>query len=101
MHLVEQYVIRKGDPRFAAIDAAAFAAKNLYNLANYLVRQAFILEGRYLGYAAIYQQVKQTDAYRALPGKVSNDILRQLDKNWRAFFAACNMEMGCCQAPGA
>ncbi len=89
MHLVEQHVISPRDPRFAVIDRAAFAAKNLYNLANYLVRQSFIWEGRYLGYAAIYQQVKHTDAYRALPGKVSNDILRQLDKNWRAFFAAC------------
>jgi putative transposase len=89
MQLVEQHVISQTDPRFAPIDAAAFAAKNLYNLANYLVRQSFIWEGRYLGYAAIYHQVKHTDAYRALPGKVSNDILRQLDKNWRAFFAAC------------
>jgi putative transposase len=89
MQLVEQHVISPRDPRFAVIDQAAFAAKNLYNLANYLVRQSFMWEGRYLGYAAIYQQVKHTDAYRALPGKVSNDILRQLDKNWRAFFAAC------------
>ncbi len=89
MQLVEQHVISPRDPRFAAIDEAAFAAKNLYNLANYLVRQSFIWEHHYLGYAAIYQQVKHTDAYRALPGKVSNDILRQLDKNWRAFFAAC------------
>ncbi len=32
--------------------------------------------------------MKHTDAYRALPCKVSNDILRQLDKNWRAFFVA-------------
>jgi putative transposase len=89
MQLVEQHVISPRDPRFAVIDQAAFAAKNLYNLANYLVRQSFMWEGRYLGYAAIYQQVKHTDAYRALPGKVSNAILRQLDKNWRAFFAAC------------
>jgi putative transposase len=89
MQLVEQHVISPRDPRFAAIDQAAFAAKNLYNLANYLIRQSFIWEGRYLGYAAIYHQVKPSEAYRALPGKVSNDILRQLDKNWRAFFAAC------------
>lgn len=89
MQLVEQHVISPRDPRFALIDEAAFAAKNLYNLANYLVRQSFIWEHRYLGYAAIYHQVKQTEAYRALPCKVSNDILRQLDKNWRAFFAAC------------
>lgn len=46
MQLVEQHVISKHDPRFAAIDAAAFKAKNLYNAANYLVRQSFIFERR-------------------------------------------------------
>jgi putative transposase len=90
MQLVEQHVIAKTDPRFAPIDAVAFHAKNLYNAANYLVRQAFIFEHRYLGYADIFHLVKPTDAYTALPRKVSNDILRQLDKNWRAFFAACD-----------
>jgi putative transposase len=89
MQLVEQHVITKTDPRYAPIDAAAFAAKNLYNAANYLVRQAFIFEHRYLGFADIYHLIKHTEAYSALPRKVSNDILRQLDKNWRAFFAAC------------
>jgi putative transposase len=89
MQLVEQHVISRSDPRFAPIDAAAFKAKNLYNAANYLVRQAFIFERRYLGYAALFHLLKHHEAYRALPRKVSNDILRQLDKNWRAFFAAC------------
>ena len=42
MQLTEQHIVSKGDSRFAAIDAAAFAAKNLYNAANYLVRQSFI-----------------------------------------------------------
>jgi putative transposase len=54
-----------------------------------LVRQAFIFEHRYLGYAAIFHLIKHHEAYTALPRKVSNDILRQLDKNWRTFFAAC------------
>src|SRR5579859_6773587 len=89
MQLVEQHVISKADPRFVPIDAAAFKAKNLYNAANYLVRQAFIFEHRYVGYAELFHLLKHHDAYTALPRKVSNDILRQLDKNWRAFFAAC------------
>jgi len=89
MQLVEQHIVKKVDPRFAVIDAAAFAAKNLYNLALYEVRQAFIFEHRYLGSATLFHRIKHTDAYAALPRKVSNDILRQLDKNWRAFFAAC------------
>jgi len=88
MQLVEQHVIARSDPRLAPIDAAAFKAKNLYNAANYLVRQAFIFESRYLSNKEVCHRMKQTDAYRALPCKVSNDILRQLDKNWRAYFAA-------------
>jgi putative transposase len=54
MRLVEQHVIDRNDPCFAAIDEAAFKSKNLYNAANYLVRQAFIHEGQYLNYAALF-----------------------------------------------
>ena len=48
MRLVEQHVIARTDGRYPPIDAAAFASKNLWNAANYLVRQAFIQEGGYL-----------------------------------------------------
>ena len=48
MKLAEQHVIKKGDPRYGAIDAAAFASKNLYNQATYQIRQAYIHEGKYL-----------------------------------------------------
>jgi putative transposase len=88
MQLVEQHVIRLTDPRFAAIDAAAFASKNLYNAANFVVRQSFIHEGMYLTYAEVFHRIKDHEAYQALPRKVSNDVLRLLDKNWRSFFKA-------------
>ena len=88
MRLVEQHLIRKGDPRFAIIDQAAFASKNLYNQATYQIRQAFILEGTYLPYAEIFHRVKHLECYQALPRKVSNSILILLDKNWRSFRAA-------------
>lgn len=87
MRLVEQHVIRNADPRYAAIDHAAFASKNLYNAANYLVRQSFIHEGVYLNFVAVFHRIKSHEAYSALPRKVSNDVLRQLDHDWRAFFA--------------
>src|SRR5258708_4392518 len=89
MQLVEQHVMARSAPRFAAIDAAAFAAKNLCTATNYLVRQAFIFAHRYLGSAALVHLLKRHETSTALPRNVSNDILRQLDKNWRAFFAAC------------
>lgn len=85
MQLVEQHVINRNDSRYQAVDVAAFASKNLYNLANYHMRQSFIHQGKYLGYVEVYHLVKHTDAYQALPRKVSNDVLRLLDKNWKAF----------------
>ena len=88
MQLVEQHVIDKHDQRFSALDCAAFASKNLYNAANYIVRQSFIHERKYLGYAEVFHRIKHHEAYKALPRKVSNDILRLLDKNWKAFFKA-------------
>lgn len=86
MQLVEQHLIRKSDPRFAAIDRAAFASKNLYNQANYQIRQAFLHEGKYLPYAEMFHRLKHHEAYCALPRKVSNSILIQLHNNWQAFF---------------
>jgi putative transposase len=85
MKLVEQHLIKRGDPRYATIDAAAFASKNLYNQVMYQIRQAYIHEGNYLSYAEVFHRVKQLDCYQALPRKVSNSILILIDKNWRSF----------------
>jgi putative transposase len=88
MQLVEQHIIRKGDARYEAIDKAAFASKNLYNAANYAIRQAFILEGVYLNYNQMHQLMKSHPSYQALPRKVSQQVLRTLDQNWQSFFRA-------------
>jgi putative transposase len=88
MQLVERHVIKQADPRFAAIDAAAFASKNLYNAANYVVRQSFIHTGVYLNYHDMHRRMKDHEAYNALPAKVAQWVLRLLDKNWQSFFAA-------------
>src|SRR5258708_6332939 len=88
MQLVEQHVINRNDPRFAMIDEAAFKSKNLYNAANYEIRQTFIHEGRYLNYNEIQRRMQSHEAYKALPAKVSQQVLVLLDKNWTAFFEA-------------
>jgi putative transposase len=88
MQLVEQHIIKRTDPRFPRLDAAAFAAKNLWNAAHYLLRQSFLFEGKYLNYAAVFHQIKSHEAYRALPRKVSNQVLRQLHHAWVSFFEA-------------
>jgi putative transposase len=85
VQLVEQHCIRKSDPRFAIIDEAAFKSKNLYNAALYEMRQAFIRSGIYLSYEEMDTRMQPHEAYKALPAKVSQHVLRQLADAWKAF----------------
>jgi putative transposase len=89
LQLVEQHVISRKDSRYVVIDAAAFVSKNLYNAALFEIRQAYILEGHYLSYNEMDKRMQQHEAYKALPAKVAQRVLNQLDQNWRSFFAAC------------
>ena len=89
MRLVEQHRIDRHDPRWRAIDAAAFASKHLYNAALYLTRQAFIHEHRVIAYPELAREMKTTEQYQALPRKVSQWVLKQVALAWQSYFAAC------------
>jgi putative transposase len=88
MQLVEQHIIDKVNPYWSAIDTACFLSKNLYNAANYILRQEYIFHGRYIPYADLDKRMKANPDYCALPRKVSQQVLRQVDHDWRSFFAA-------------
>jgi putative transposase len=88
MQLVEQHIIGRNDPRWSAIDQVCFLSKNLYNAANYLVRQKYIFQQRYIPYEELAKTMQDQPDYCALPRKVSQQVLKQLDHDWRAFFAA-------------
>ncbi|MBE9224034.1 transposase [Phormidium sp. LEGE 05292] len=88
MRLVERHVIKIGHQFYKEIDDLAWRSKNLYNYANYLVRQSFIGEGKYLNNAAIFHLVKHHESYSAIPRKVSNQVLMVLHRNWKSFFEA-------------
>ena len=85
VQLVEQHCISKSDPRYAVIDAAAFKSKNLYNAALYEMRQVFLHQGIYLSYEEMDKRLQPHEAYRALPAKVSQHVLKQLADAWKAF----------------
>ena len=89
MRLVEQHRIDRHDTRFAAIDVAAFASKNLYNAALYGTRQAFIHQQRIITYEELARDLKASVEFRALPAKVAQWVLRQVALAWKSYFAAC------------
>jgi IS605 OrfB family transposase len=89
MQLTERHIIDRSDPRYAAIDAASFASKNLYNATLYIVRQVFIGEGKYLNYNTMDKVMQKHEAYRGLPTKVAQGVVKQVHEAWVSFFEAC------------
>lgn len=62
-------------------------AKNLYNAANYEMRQSFIAGDRKSGYQISTEFAKNNQSdYRALPAQCSQQIINLLEKNWKSFF---------------
>ena len=88
MRQVERHIVKETSPLWKQIDNLCFLSKNLYNYANYLIRQSFIFDNVYLGFNQVYHLVKDNPDYQALPRKVSQQVLRVLDKNWKSFFEA-------------
>ncbi len=88
MQLAERHIIKSTEPRFSEIDQLAFKSKNLYNAANYVLRQNFIYGWGYVNYNEMNRLIKSQVAYKALPAKVSQQILMVLDQNWKSFFEA-------------
>lgn len=87
--LVEKRVINKSDNVYAAVDATSFATKNLYNLVNYHIRQAYFQEKpHYLKMKELLSIIKPTDAYCALPRKVSNQVILHVYHDWGAYYKA-------------
>lgn len=97
MQLVEKHIINKNNIHFNECDKICLLSKNLYNKANYLVRQEFIKSSKekqeglrdyaiYLSYFDIRRILLNDIDYISLPRKVSNQTLMLLDKNWKSFF---------------
>lgn len=84
----EQIIIKKSHPKFKVIDQQCFHSKNLYNEANYEIRQKFIKDGEYISYKDMNFEFKTHENYKLTFSQPANCTLRVLDKNWKSYFRA-------------
>ena len=87
---VEKHVIKKSHPYYNMFCEYTHLAKNLYNHANYLVRNEFAETGKWLRYSKL-DKILKTDHefpdYRNMPASQSaQQVLRLLETNWKVFF---------------
>lgn len=88
MILVERHIIRCNSFEYSELDNLCFLSKNLYNTALYRIRQHYINTGKYLNKFQLINQLtkeKQVD-YIALPQKVSQQVIYQVDQSMTSFF---------------
>ncbi|MDY7005061.1 MAG: transposase [Cyanobacteriota bacterium] len=88
MKLVERHSIGKSHYLWSEIDHKAFLSKNLFNLANYYYRQHFFSDREKLNFNELYNQISKSYDYKALPTKVSKQIIRRLDRCWKSYFSS-------------
>lgn len=83
---VEQTQIDKKHPMWKVIDQFSYYSKNLYNYANYIIRQEYINNHKYIKYYDMAKTLKITDPYKQLMSQASQCTLQMLDRCWQSFF---------------
>ncbi len=82
---VEQIQINRNHNIYNYCDELSFASKNIYNYGNYIIRQEFINNNKWVRYNDLHKLLKTHETYKALPAQTAQQILRLLDKNWKSF----------------
>lgn len=85
---VEKHIIRPNHSLYNLIDDYCFKVKNLYNYANYLIRQEFINNGNLIKEYDLSKMCQSADCYKELMGQTAQQTIKLLSKNWKSFFAS-------------
>lgn len=85
---VEKHVINKNHSMFKICDKLCFKSKNVYNYANYTIRQEFINNGNWIRYRDLSKIINQSDCFKDLGSNSAQMTLRILDKTWKSFFVS-------------
>ena len=89
---VEKHLIKQNNSYYPMFCDFAHKSKNLYNHANFLVRNEFIKNDKWLRYGEMDKILKadlEFDDYKQMPtAQSAQQILRLLEKDWKSFFAA-------------
>ena len=88
----EKHVIGSSNPFFDMLMDFCHKSKNLYNHANYLIRQEFVSNDKWIRYEELDKLLKADTEYAdyaEMPtAQSAQQTLRLIDKNYKSFFKA-------------
>ena len=85
---VEQQIIKKNNPIYEIVDLYCFYSKNVYNQANYLVRQAFIKENKILTAFEVQKLMQDMNCYKECGSQAAQKTIQLVGKMWKSYFVA-------------
>lgn len=83
---VEQQFIKKNHPLYKIVDKHCLYSKNVYNQANYLIRQAFIKENKVLSAFDVQKLMQDMDCYKECGSQAAQKTIQLVGKMWKSFF---------------
>ena len=87
---VEKHIIKPSNPYFSLLMDFCRKSKNLYNHANFVIRNEFIKNNRWISYGELDKILKadtEYSDYTDMPcAQSAQQTLRMLEKNWKSFF---------------
>lgn len=84
----EQQIIRKNNPIYDIVDQYCFYSKNVYNQANYIIRQEFINNGNKIGVYDVQKLMQNMDCYKECGSQAAQKTIQLVDKMWKSYFKA-------------
>ena len=95
LKLVERHIIKKSSNFYKFIDEYSFKVKNLYNYANYIIREEFIRTSKDENVKTtipneydLSKLLSKEEIYSNLMAKTSQQTIKLLYKNWKSFFVS-------------
>lgn len=87
MKTIRQHIRNLSKDEFLLLKGMCQHSNSLYNSTLYVVNKFYEETNSYIGYTNLYHQMKTNIHYSSLPAKISQQILRLVDKNYNSFFS--------------
>ena len=85
---VEQHLISQRHKMYDFVNEMCLKSKNLYNYANYIMRQEYIATQQIISYNDVFKICKNSDCYLQIGSNTGQATLRMLDKVWKSFLVS-------------
>lgn len=88
--MIKQQIKNLTVDEYECLKQLCHLAKNLTNQATYAIRQHYFETGKYLNYEKVYHELKNSENYTGLNSNMAEQILKEVDSNFKSFFALLN-----------